>query len=99
MRFTLSDTALQNATCELLAVPVPEPGTLGASAAAVDLAVGGRLSELVRVEGFTGKRGTTATLFAPDTPFRRVTLVGIGARPSPEALRRYAAVAVRRARD
>ncbi len=99
MRVTLSDTALQKVTGELLAVPVPEPGTLSASAAAVDQAVGGRLSELIRAEGFTGKRGTTATLFAPDTPFRRVTLVGVGAQPSPEAMRRYAAVAVRRARD
>jgi len=99
MRFTLGDTALQDTTCELLALPVPEPGTLTAPAAAVDRAVGGRLSELARAEGFTGKQGTTLTLFAPDAPFRQVTLVGIGARPSPEALRRYAAVAVRRARD
>ena len=99
MRFALSTTAPQDATCQLLALPIAEPGTLGAPAAAVDRAVGGRLGELAREEGFTGKPDTTVTLFAPGAPFRRAMLVGIGSAQSPEALRRYAALAVRGARE
>ncbi len=97
MRFVLSETALHQTPCDLLALPVPEPGTLQGDAAGVDRAVGGRLAEVARSDGFTGKRGRTVLLHVPDAPFRRVLLVGAG--PDAESLRRYAAVAVRRARD
>jgi leucyl aminopeptidase len=97
MRFGLADTTPQRAQCNLLALPVPEPGTLSAAAAEVDAATGGRLAEQARAEGFTGKQGTTVMHVAPDAPFRRVLLVGTGAGSDQERLRRYAAVAIRRA--
>src|SRR5579872_66496 len=99
MRFGLGDTAPHRTQCDLLALPVSEPGTLSGPAADVDGATGGRLAELARVEGFTGKQGTTVMHFAPDAPFRRVLLVGTGAGSDHERLRRYAAVTVRRARE
>jgi len=99
MRFIVEDTAPHQTACDLLALPVPQPGTLGAAAAQVDRAAGGRLADLARTEGLTGKPGSAAMLFAPEAPFRRVLLVGIGTEPTPEHLRRYAATAVRRGRE
>lgn len=99
MRFVLSETAIEQTPCDLLALPVPEPGTLQGDAADVDRAVGGRLAEVARSDGFTGKRGHTVLLHVPEAPFRRVLLVGAGPDAGAESLRRYAAVAVRRARD
>src|SRR5579871_6572845 len=99
MRFGLEDAAPPRVQCDLLAVPVAEPGTLVGVAADVDGATGGRLGQLARIEAFTGKQDTTIAYFAPDTPFARVLAVGTGTATDPEALRRYAAVAVRRARE
>lgn len=97
MRFTLSDVPAHQTPCDLLALPVSEPGTLEGDAAAVDGALGGTLSRVAREDGFTGKRGKTVVMHTPEMPFRRVMLVGIGTERTTEALRRYAAVAVRRA--
>lgn len=99
MRFTLAETAVPQTSCDLLALPVPEPGTLEGDTAEVDRVLGGRLSELARADGFTGKRGRTTLVHAPDAPFRRVLLVGMGHDADAESLRRYAAIAVRRARE
>lgn len=99
MRFVLADTAPAQTSCDLLAVPIPEPGTLEGDASEVDRAVRGRLVEVARDDGFTGKRGRTVLFHAPDAPFRRVLLVGVGRDAGPESLRRYAAVALRRARE
>lgn len=99
MRFTLTDARPRETPCDLLALPVAEPGTLDGEAAAVDSALGGRLSQAAQEDGFTGKRGKTVLLHTPEMPFRRVLLVGLGRDRTTEGLRRYAAVAVRRARD
>jgi leucyl aminopeptidase len=61
--------------------------------------MGGRLAAAAKEDGFTGARGRTILLHAPDAPFRRVLLVGIGRDTSPEAIRRFAATVLRRARD
>ncbi len=100
MRFVLSGAPPAETSCDLLAIPVAEPGTLSGDAAEVDRAVRGRLAEAARADGFTGKRGRTILLHSPEVPFHRVLLVGTGpVDAGSESLRRYAAVAVRRARD
>jgi leucyl aminopeptidase len=99
MRFAVADTPPDQCACDLLAVPVPEPGTLLGEAADLDRAVNGRLAEIARAEGFTGKPYRTVLLQVPDGPARRILLVGVGRDPVPERLRRYGAVAIRRARD
>lgn len=100
MRFVLAGTPPAQTSCDLLAFPVAEPGTLTGDAAEVDRAVRGRLADAARTDGFAGKRGRTLLLHSPDAPFHRVLLVGTGpADAASEPLRRYAAVAFRRARD
>jgi leucyl aminopeptidase len=97
MRVTLADTLPAATACDLLALAVPEPGTLGGDAAAVDKQLGGRLTDAARADGFTGKRGRTLLLHALDAPFRRVLLVGTGRGGDAETVRRFAAVAARQA--
>jgi len=99
MRFVLADTPPHATPCDLLALPVPEPGTLEGEAADVDRAAGGRLKEVAKEEGFTGKPGRAVLLHTPEIPARRVLLVGTGPDPAPEHLRRYAAAAIRRGRE
>ena len=99
MRLTLADTAPEAFACDLLALPVPEPGTLRAEAADVDRATGGRLAGLAQDEGFSGKRDRTVLFQTTNAPVRRILLVGIGSGPASEQFRRYGAVAARRARD
>ncbi len=99
MRYTLAPTAPHQTTCDLLALPVPDPGALEGEAAEVDRAVDGRLAAAARDDGFTGARGRTVLFHAPDAPFRRVLLVGLGKDTDPESYRRFAAVTIRRARD
>jgi len=99
MRFTLTDTPPDRCPCDLLALPVPEPGTLHGEAADVDRAVKGRLVEIARAEGFSGKPNRTVLLHVPDGPARRILLVGVGRDPASERLRRYGAVAIRRGRE
>jgi leucyl aminopeptidase len=99
MRLVLSDTPPEQYACDLLALPVPEPGTLAGEAADVDRAVGGRLAEIARAEGFSGKPNRTVLLQCPDGPARRILLVGVGQDPTPERLRRFGGTATRRARD
>jgi leucyl aminopeptidase len=97
MRFTLADTLPQATACDLLALLVPEPGTLSGDASAVDRQLGGRLADAARADGFAGKRDRTLLLHTLDSPFRRVLLVGAGRALGPEAVRRFAAVAARAA--
>ena len=99
MRFSLAGTLPHLTTCDLLALPITEPGVLSAEAAEVDRALGGRLSEAASADGFTGKRGRTLLFHSRDAPFHRVLLVGVGPDEGGEALRRYAAIVVRRARE
>ena len=99
MRFTLADAPPDQCACDLLALPVPEPGTLRGEAANADRASNGRLGETAKTEGFTGKANRTVLLHTPDGPARRILLVGVGRDPTPERLRRYGGVAIRRARD
>jgi leucyl aminopeptidase len=97
MRFTLADTLPHATSADLLAFLVPEPGTFSAEVSAADKQLGGRLAEAARADGFTGKRDRTLLLHALEAPFRRVLLVGAGRAAGPEAVRRFAAVAVRAA--
>jgi len=99
MRLALTDTPPHQCACDLLALPIPEPGVLRGEAAEVDRAVGGRLSEVAKAQGFSGKPNRTTVLQWPDGPPRHVLLVGVGRDPHPERLRRYGAVAIRRAQE
>ncbi|HET9001454.1 MAG TPA: leucyl aminopeptidase [bacterium] len=99
MQLTLTDTPPDRCACDLLALPVAEPGALLGEAADVDRAVNGRLAEIAGAEGFSGKPNRTVLLHVPDGPARRILLVGVGREPAPERLRRYGAVAIRRARE
>ena len=99
MRFALSNTPPFQCACDLLALPVPEPGILRGEAVEVDRAAGGRLSEIAKAEGFSGKPNRTVLLQWHTGPARRVLLVGVGRDPGPERLRRYGAVAIRKARE
>jgi leucyl aminopeptidase len=85
--------------CDLAALPVPAPGFLGGYAQAFDRESGGRLRAFAEEEGFTGARGQTVFVQSPDSPARRILLVGIGDGRTGEDLRRYAGSVVRRARD
>ena len=99
MRFTLADTPPEQCACDLLALPVPESGTLLGEAANVDRTTNGRLGEIAAAERFTGKANRTVLLQTPGGPARRILLVGVGRDRTIERLRRYSAVAIRRARD
>src|SRR5438309_1062977 len=99
MRLLLADTPPERYACDLLALPVAEPGALVGEAGDVDRAVGGRLAEIARAEGFSGKPNRTVLLQCPDGPVRRILLVGVGRDPTPERLRRFGGTATRRARD
>ena len=99
MRLLLADTPPERYACDLLALPVAEPGALVGEAGDVDRAVGGRLAEIARAEGFSGKPNRTVLLQCPDGPARRILLVGVGRDPTPERLRRFGGTATRRARD
>ena len=99
MRFALSNTPPFQCACDLLALPVPEPGVLRGEAVEVDRAAGGRLSEIAKAEGFSGKPHRTVLLQWHNGPARRVLLVGVGRDPGPERLRRYGAVAIRKGRE
>src|SRR2546427_6188734 len=99
MRLLLADTPPERYACDLLALPVPEPGALVGEAGDVDRAVGGRLAEIAKAEGFSGKPNRTVLLQCPDGPARRILLVGVGRDPTPERLRRFGGTATRRARD
>jgi leucyl aminopeptidase len=99
MRFAIADTPPGQCACDLLALPVTQPGTLHGEAADVDRAVNGRLGEVAKAEGFSGKPNRTVLLHTPDRPAKRILLVGIGQDSTPESLRRYSAVSIRRARD
>jgi leucyl aminopeptidase len=99
MRLALTETPPHQCACDLLALPVPEPGVLVGEAADVDRALGARLSETAKAEGFSGKPNRTTVLQCLDGPARRVLLVGVGRDPDLERLRRYGAVAIRKAQE
>ncbi|HLW59573.1 MAG TPA: leucyl aminopeptidase [bacterium] len=99
MRFELTTSPLQTVRCDLAALPVSAPGSLGGHAAVFDRGSGGRLQAFATDEGFTGARGQTVLVQSPEAPARRILLVGTGDAGTTEDLRQYAAVVVRRARD
>ena len=99
VQFELITSAPHDVRCDVAALPVSAPGTLGGHAAVFDRASGGRLRAFAADEGFCGARGQTVLVQSPDAPARRVLLVGTGETCTAEDLRRYAAVVVRRARE
>jgi len=99
VRFELTTSPLHTVRCDLAALPVSAPGSLGGDAAVFDRASGGRLQAFATDEGFTGARGQTVLVQSPEGPARRILLVGTGDAGTAEDLRRYAAVVVRRARE
>jgi leucyl aminopeptidase len=102
MQVTVQSAALEAVSADLLAVPLgeldPAKAKLPAHVAALDHALGGRIADAIRSGDFTGKRGESLTLHAPErAKARRVLLVGMGAEAKLElgALRELAASAVR----
>ena len=79
-----------------LVVPVFSDGRLDGAAEAVDVALGGAVTELFDAGEIGGKEGEFALLHAPSLPTKRVLVVGLGKREfDPQALARYAGTAVR----
>ncbi|MCC6629518.1 MAG: leucyl aminopeptidase, partial [Chloroflexi bacterium] len=90
------------APVEALAVPVQDGDDPGAAARALDGALDGRLSALLRETAFRGRPGTVRTVYTfGQAPVRFLTLVGIGAASGDpvERVRLLAARAARSARD
>jgi leucyl aminopeptidase len=93
---TVSGTA-SDVRADALVVPVFSDGTLGASAAAVDAALGGAIAEILASGEIAGKPNEASLVHAKDHGFRRVLVVGLGDRAAftPAALAKYAGTAVR----
>jgi leucyl aminopeptidase len=74
---------------------------LPAPLAELDRQVGGRITRVLKLEGFEGKAGQVTHSYADGRTPARIVVVGLGARKdtSLEGLRRAAATGVRRARD
>jgi len=101
MQLTVESHDPAGMAVDVLAVPLfqvdPSRWKLGGRAAALDRALGGRLSVALGSGDFRGKRGETLLLY-PDARARpkRILLVGLGpdARADADALRRAAGAAV-----
>jgi leucyl aminopeptidase len=98
MRITTSTTAPERATADVLAVTVGKPVALTGAAAAVDRALGGRLTRLVDAGEIRRSKGQVTVVHADGgVRAKRVAVVGIGKTPGSAEVRLAAAAAVRAA--
>jgi leucyl aminopeptidase len=102
MQITVAIGALEKLSADVLAVPLaeldPAKWKLPARLAALDAALGARISDAIRSGDFRGKRGEALTLHTPSgANAKRVLLLGTGADAKLElgALRDLAAAALR----
>src|SRR5438445_4330645 len=97
---TVVSTPLAQVTTPLLALALPQGGTVPPSLVELDRAVGGVVGRAITSGDFKGKRDESALLYPGDGKSERVLLVGLGkpGEVTRTAIRRAAAVAAKRAR-
>lgn len=102
MKVTVEVAALDKLEADVLALGLseldPAKWRLPPRFAALDAALGGRLLDAIRAGDFRGKRGESATVYAPaGAHAKRVLLLGTGveAKLDASALRDFAAAAIR----
>src|SRR5256884_5945434 len=97
---TVVSTPLAQVTTPLLALALPQGGTVPPSLAELDRAAGGVVARAITSGDFKGKRDETALLYPGGATPQRLLLVGLG-KPGDvtrNSVRRAAAVAAKRAR-
>src|SRR3989442_8645316 len=97
---TVVSTPLAQVTTPLLALALPQGGTVPPSLADLDRAVGGVVGRAITSGDFKGKRDESALLYPGGGKAERVLLVGLGkpGEVTRSSIRRAAAVAAKRAR-
>src|SRR2546429_4042853 len=97
---TVVSTPLAQVTTPLLALALPQGGTVPPSLVELDRAVGGVVGRAITSGDFKGKRDESALLYPGGGKAERVLLVGLGkpGEVTRTAIRRAAAVAAKRAR-
>src|SRR5438445_9601706 len=97
---TVVSTPLAQVTTPLLALALPQGGTVPPSLVELDRAVGGVVGRAITSGDFKGKRDESALLYPGDGKSERVLLVGLGkpGEVTRTTIRRAAAVAAKRAR-
>src|SRR5437867_2755844 len=98
---TVVSTPLAQVTTPLLALALPQGGTVPPSLVELDRAVGGVVGGAITSGDFKGKRDESALLYPGDGKAERVLLVGLGkpGEVTRSSIRRAAAVAAKRARS
>src|SRR3989441_2388755 len=97
---TVVSTPLAQVTTPLLALALPQGGTVPPSLVELDRAVGGVVGRAITSGDFKGKRDESALLYPGGGKAERVLLVGLGkpGEVTRSSIRRAAAVAAKRAR-
>src|SRR2546427_1421069 len=98
---TVVSTPFAQVTTPLLALALPQGGTVPPSLIELDRAVGGVVGRAITSGDFKGKRDESALLYPGDGKAERVLLVGLGkpGEVTRSSIRRAAAVAAKRARS
>src|SRR3989454_284639 len=98
---TVVSTPLAQVTTPLLALALPQGGTVPPSLVELDRAVGGVVGRAITSGDFKGKRDESALLYPGGGKAERVLLVGLGkpGEVTRRSIRRAAAVAAKRARS
>src|SRR5881396_1385547 len=98
---TVVSTPLAQVTTPLLALALPQGGTVPPSLVELDRAVGGVVGRAITSGDFKGKRDESALLYPGGGKAERVLLVGLGkpGEVTRSSIRRAAAVAAKRARS
>src|SRR3989442_14657660 len=98
---TVVSTPFAQVTTPLLALALPQGGTVPPSLVELDRAVGGVVGRAITSGDFKGKRDESALLYPGGGKAERVLLVGLGkpGEVTRSSIRRAAAVAAKRARS
>jgi leucyl aminopeptidase len=98
MRITTSNTGPLRVSADVLVVTVRKPPALEGALAELDAAMGGVIANLIAADEIRGARGRVTMLHSPaGVRAKRVAVVGLGASPGADDVRRAAAMATRAA--
>ena len=97
MQVHVSNDAPTSVVTGALVVPIFAGGAVDGVAAEVDTLLGGAIADILAGGEISGKANETSLVHAKDAPFKRVLVVGLGARDAfnATALAKYAGTAVR----